>query len=102
MLNHVAPAYAGIISTDKLMSQEIVSEEREVLHEAISRAEVQVLLGKHGVTAEHAMQRVDALTEAEVNILAQKFNELPAAGSIGSAAAILILVLLIIALALAR
>ena len=102
MLNHVTPAYAGFISTDELMSQQILSQEREVLYETIERAEVQIILEKHGVSTEQAKQRVDSLTEAEVKMLAEKFNELPAAGHIGVVAAVLILVLLIIALSLAR
>ena len=102
MLNHVTLAYAGFISTDKLMSQQFLSEEREVLYETIERTEVQFLLEKHGVSAEQAKERVDALTEEEVKMLAEKYNELPAAGHIGVVATVLILVLLIIALSLAR
>ena len=100
--NHAIPVHAGIISTDKFMSQQIVSQDREVLYKTIEREEVQFLLEKHGVSTEQAKQRVNALTEEEVTKLAKKFDELPAAGHIGIVAAVLILVLLLIAMSLAR
>ena len=102
IFNHAVPVHAGIISTDKIMSQQFVSQDRAVVYKALEREEVQMLLEKFGVSTQQAKQRVDALTEKEVTTLAQKFNELPAAGSIGTVAAILILVLLIIILSLSR
>ena len=102
VFNHVVPAYAGFISIEKLMSQQVVSHDRETIYMTIERDDVQLLLEKHGVNAEQAKQRVNALTDKEVKILSHKFDELPAAGEVGVAAAVLILVLLIIALALSR
>ena len=42
--------------------------------------------------------RIDSMTDEEVRIVAQKFNELPAGGGVGVVAAVLIVILLILVL----
>ena len=96
------PVYAGLIETDQFMTQQYVDRDRELLYNKLERHEVRILLEQYGVSTEQAQERIDAMTNEEVRILAQKFEEMPAAGSIGTAAAILILALLVIALALSR
>ena len=102
IFSQTIPAYAGIIGTDQFMAQLYVDQDRELLYNKLDRHEVLKLLKQHGVSTKQAQERIDAMTNEEVRILAQKFEELPAAGSIGTAAAILILALVVIALVLSR
>jgi len=97
---HTMPAFAGVIGTNKILQQQYSDLNRESVYKILDRTDARNLLEQHGVTAEQAQERIEAMTDEEVRILAQKFEDLPAAGGIGSAAAILILVLLIIILAL--
>lgn len=96
------PAYAGLVGTDQFLAEQVTSQDREVLYELLNRDEAQKLLEKNGVSKEQAQERIAALTNEEVRMFTQKFEELPAAGGIGAAAAILILVLLAIILALGK
>lgn len=98
----IMPAYAGIVGTNEILQQQYTDLNKENVYIILDRADARNLLELHGVTAEQAYERINSLTDEEVRMLTQKFEDLPAAGSIGSAAAILILVLLIIILALAK
>lgn len=100
MFSQTMPAYAGLIGTEQFMSEQFVQLDRETLHNALNRDEAHTLLKKHGVTSEQAQERVKAMTEEEVRVFAQKFDELHAGGSFGVVAAVLVLVLLFIALEL--
>ncbi len=92
------PAYAGLIGTEKLMAQELIEQNRETLRDVFDREEARTFLENHGITSEQAQERIDAMTDEEVRVFAQKFEEMPAGGSIGAIAAVLIIVLLFIAL----
>ena len=94
------PAYAGLIGTEQIMAEHYIEIDRESLREILDRSEARTILEKHGITRELAQQRINAMTDQEVRLFAKKFEELPAAGSIGVVAALLILVLLFIALEL--
>jgi hypothetical protein len=65
----------------------------------MSRDEVRSLLKSNGLTVEEAQARVDSLTNKEVSQMADKFNELPAAGD--AAVVVLVIALVVIILELA-
>jgi hypothetical protein len=92
--------YAGIVGTSELFHQERSSQQRENLYSILDRDDARILLEQNGVTTEQAQQRIQAMTDTEVRMLTQQFENLPAAGSVGTAAALLILILLILILAL--
>jgi hypothetical protein len=96
------PVYAGLISTDQIMYQQLLDRDRARLQVMLERKEAQVLLENHGVSTLHAQERINAMTDSEVQMFAEKFDNLPAAGDIGGAAALLILVLVIIILAISK
>ncbi len=102
VVGHTMPAYAGLVGTDQLLTEQVTIQEREVLYEILNRSAAQKLLEKNGVSKQQAQERIAALTNEEVRLFTQKFEELPAAGGIGGAAAILILVLLAIILAIGK
>ncbi|NNC67055.1 MAG: PA2779 family protein [Gammaproteobacteria bacterium] len=98
LFSQTMPAYAGLVGTEQFMGQQLVELDRETLCNVFQRDEARTLLKKHGITHEQAQERVNAMTDQEVRIFAQKFEEQPAAGSVGIVAAVLIIVLLFIAL----
>ena len=100
MFSQTMPAYAGIIGTDQFMSQQQVELDRETIRNVLERDDARTLLEKHGVTSLQAHERINAMTDEEVRVFTQKFEQLPTGGSFGIVAAVLVLVLLFIALEL--
>lgn len=94
----ITPAIAGVVATDRFVIEQSVQQERENLRSFMARENVQSLLQRNGLTMEQAQKRVDALTDAEVRMLAKKYMKLPAAGS--PAAGILIIALFVMMLEL--
>ena len=94
-----APAIAGIVGTDKFLTEQSIQQDREELRNLMDRKEVRQLLENNGLTVEIAQERVDSLTDSEVRQLSQQFNELPAAGN--AAVVILVIALVVIILELA-
>lgn len=95
----VSPAFAGIVGTDRFLSEQTIEQDRENLRMLMTRDEVRSLLENHGLTVEQAQERVNSLTDSEVRQLASKFEELPAAGDGLVIALILVLVVIILELA---
>ena len=95
----ISPAVAGIVGTDRFLSEQTVQQDRENLRSLMSRSEVRSLLETNGLTLEEAQSRVDSLTDKEVTQMAKKFDELPAAGDAAVVILVIILVVLILELA---
>lgn len=102
LFSQTVPVYAGLISTDQIMHQQSLDCDRATLRAMVKHKEAQALLENHGVSTFQAQERINVMTDAEVRMFAENFDNLPAAGGIGNAAAILILVLLIIILVISR
>lgn len=94
-----APAIAGIVGTDSFLTEQSIQQDRENLRSLMARDEVRSLLQQNGLSVEQAQQRVDALTNSEVQQLAQRFEQLPAAGN--AAVVVLVIALVVIILELA-
>ena len=95
------PADAGMVGTGEFASP--AQSERERVKALIARPEVARKLEDRGVLAKDAQSRVDALTDAEVAMLAARIDALPAAGFEGFGTTqwllvIIAVILLIIAL----
>lgn len=90
-------AHAGLIGTDELAAQTEAQTERDKVRDFVARSDVQQQLQQHGLTPQIAKQRVDALSDAEVQQLAGNIDALPAGATAGGAAvaAITLLVILI-------
>ena len=95
----ISPAFAGIVGTDSFLSEQTIHQDRENLRNLMSRDEVRSMLEMNGLTVEQAQERVDSLTDAEVQQMAKKFDELPAAGDAGVVILIIALVVIILELA---
>ena len=95
----ISPAFAGIVGTDSFLSEQSIQQDRENLRNLMSRDEVRSMLEINGLTVDQAQERVDSLTDVEVQQMAKKFEELPAAGD--AAVVILIIALVVLVLELA-
>lgn len=95
----ISPAFAGIVGTERFLSEQNIEQDRENLRILMTRDEVRSLLEKNGLTVEQAQERVNSLTESEVRQLASKYEELPAAGDAWVIVIILALVVVILELA---
>ncbi len=102
MFSQTMPAYAGLIGTEQFMAQQLVELDRETILNVLDRDEARTLLEKHGVSKEQAQERIDALTDEEVRVVAQKFEKLPAAGGGGILLGVLVVILVFIILDLAK
>lgn len=102
MFSQTMPAYAGLIGTEQFMAQQLVELDRETILNVLDRDEARTLLEKHGVSKEQAQERIDALTDEEVRVVAQKFEKLPAAGDGGILLGVLVVILVFIILDLAK
>ena len=89
-------AQAGLIGTDDVVAQNRVQTDRAKVRDFVSRADVQQQLQQFGLTQQNAKDRVDALSEAEVQHIAGKIDALPAGGTAGTAAVVGLTVLLIL------
>lgn len=87
-------AQAGLIGTDAVAATGTLQAERARLGEFVSRDEVRQQLRMHGVTEQAALERINALTDAEVAHLAGKIDELPAGAASGAVAVVGLTVLL--------
>lgn len=96
------PVMAGIVTTPELVNSQKVESDRERIKELLSRADIQKALEKEGVDPVAARQRVDSMTDAEIQTMAEKMDQLPAAAAAGSGLStiewllVIIIVLLII------
>jgi L-fucose isomerase-like protein len=72
-----------------------VEQDRERIMATLSRADVQEELVKRGVNPTEVKDRVAALTDEEVSLMAEQIDSAPAGGSIVGAIVLIFLVLLV-------
>ena len=87
---------AGLIGTDEVVGHTQLQTDRAKVRDFVSRADVQQQLQQFGLTQQNAKDRVDALTEAEVQHIAGKIDALPAGATSGGAAVVGLTVLLVL------
>jgi lysophospholipid acyltransferase (LPLAT)-like uncharacterized protein len=88
-------AQAAMIGTEQAQGTTVQSE-RERVKALLARPEVVKALADHGVAADAAVGRVDAMTDGEVLQLAGKIDQLVAAGALTNDQLIVILLLVIL------
>ena len=75
-------AHAELVPAERAeVVQETALPARERLGSLFERTDVRAALERHGVSADEAKARVNALSDDEVERLAARFDSLPAAGS---------------------
>jgi len=78
----IPAAQAELVATDRVeTTRQGQLPARELLGSLFDRADVRAALERHGVSAEDAKTRVNALSDDEAERLVARFDSLPAAGS---------------------
>ena len=93
VLPYSAPAQAGMIGTGQAIGS--VEAQRGKVRSFVARVDVQRQLAALGVEATAASERVNALTDDEVQRLAGRIDTLPAGGVATEVALAVILILLL-------
>ena len=91
---------AGLINTEQSVVIEQDAGNRIKVSTFINRSDVASKLTQFGLTAKNAQERVNAMTQEEVNYLVGKIDSLPAGGYITETGGVIIGVTLIICIAL--
>ncbi len=89
-------AYAALISTEQMVDKVQTSVSRDEVLTALARDDVRQLLISKGVDMDHAIARIDAMTDSEIASLQQDFDSLPAGAGAGSALVAVVLVFVIL------
>ncbi len=94
-------AHAELVSTEQVSTAAKVQADREKIRTFLNRSDAERSLQAMGVAPEKAKERVDAMTDAEVETIAAKIDALPAGGNIGGMdARLIVLIVAIVAIAL--
>lgn len=75
-------ANAGIVSTDEALSTATQTDSRDQVNAFLNRADVRQALQGQGVNADAALERVQAMSDAEVAQLAGRIDQAPVGGDI--------------------
>ena len=75
-------AQAGIVSTEEVISTEAAAANLDRVSSFLARQDVQQALQEQGISAQAAVDRVKAMSDAEVAALAGRVDQAPAGGSV--------------------
>lgn len=85
-------ASAGVISTDRMVAEYAIDENRAEMKVALSQDNVRDRLIELGVSPADVEARIDALTPTELAMLQEKMDQLPAgAGAVGLLALVVLI-----------
>lgn len=91
----VQPVFAGMVETEKLAVSVPSHSERERIRLLLDREDLRRALNLHGVDADAAGARIDALSDEEVQKIAGKLDKLPAGGDVVGVLVFVFLLLLV-------
>ena len=97
MLNtYSLPAYAGMVTTEQLMQQQLESMDRDELVALLDRDEVRQQLVDRGVDPDYAKQRIAALSDDQIEQIRSDIDQLPAgSGVVGILVAVLLVLVIL-------
>jgi predicted glycosyl hydrolase (DUF1957 family) len=90
------PVHADMIGTDQILSQQENAANLAQVQTFMARDEVRSKMEALGVDAGEAAQRIAALTDSELQTLAQNIQNMPAGGDSGLGILLTLIVILII------
>jgi hypothetical protein len=91
-------AYGAVIGTEQYLSSVDRAETLERIDAVLAREDVQQQLEQLGVDPAEAQERVSALTDQELQTLADHLENLPAGGSLLGVVGVVFIVLLVLEL----
>lgn len=77
----VGQVHAAMVGTDAVMSTAQSGHNRDRVRSFLQRDDVRKLMQSRGLDANAAAARVDAMTDAEVQNVADRIDQMPAGGS---------------------
>ena len=92
MASLAAPAPAEIVSTDRAAGQ----SERDRVRDWVQREEAQKQLKAMGLAPETAQQRVDAMTDEEVRVVADRIDSLAAGAAFSTQEWLLVIIAILL------
>ncbi len=72
--------WAAIIDTESIIDLDRGQRARDYLNNLLAREDIQAALVSQGIDPQKAKVRIDSLSDAEVNDIVNKLNQLPAGG----------------------
>jgi hypothetical protein len=91
-------AFAAMIGTESITDVDRNQSPRDYLNNLLAREDFQAALISQGIDPQEAQARIDSLSDAEVNDIINKLDQLPAGGFLGELLIIAFLVFLILLL----
>ena len=91
-------AWAAMIGTDSIINVDRGQSSRDYLNNLLAREDVQTALISQGIDPQEAQNRIASLSDAEVNDIVNKLDQLPAGGVLETILIIAFLVFLILLL----
>jgi hypothetical protein len=91
-------AYGGVISTQQYLTAVDREATRQRIDAVLAREEVRSRLQQYGVDPASVEERIAALTDQELQLLATDLENMPAGGSLLGVAGVVFIVLLILEL----
>jgi hypothetical protein len=89
-------AWAAMIGTESIINVDQDQSPRDYLNNLLAREDIQAALISKGIDPQEAKARIDSLSDAEVNDIVNKLDQLPAGG--GALEIILIIAFLVFAI----
>lgn len=77
----IGQVHAALVGTDAVMSTAQSGQNRDRVRSFLQRDDVRKLMQSRGLDANAAAARVDAMTDAEVQNVADRIDQMPAGGS---------------------
>ena len=94
-------ALAAIISTESIINVDRGQSARDYLNNLLAREDIQAALVYQGIDPHEAKARIESLSDADINEIADKLDQLPAGASETSVLIILLVFLIFVILDIA-
>ena len=89
-------AWAAMLGTESIINVGRDQSPRDYLNTLLARKDVQAALVSQGIDSKEAQARIDSLSDAEVNDVVNKLDQLPAGGIIGTILIVALVVFLVL------
>ena len=75
-------AWSAMIGTESIINVDRGQSPRDYLNNLLAREDIQAALVSKGINPQEAQARIDSLSDAEVNDIVNKLDQLPAGGGV--------------------
>ncbi len=75
-------AWAAMIGTESIINVDRGQSPRDYLNNLLAREDIQAALVSQGIDPQEAQNRIDSLSDTEVNDIVNKLDQLPAGGGV--------------------